>query len=68
MDEPRISRDKDVNDTGQPIFRPPELLSQPIKHYWLWIWVMVVVLVILAWLLLFGYFSNHQAPYSAPLR
>lgn len=68
MDEPRISRDQDVNDLGEPIFRPPELLSQPIKRHWAWVWVVVVVLVVLVWLFLFVYFSNHQAPYAAPIR
>ena len=67
MDTPRISRDKDVNDTGEPIFRPPELITQPIKRPWVYIWAVVVVLVILAWIFLFSYFSVHQAPYSAPI-
>jgi hypothetical protein len=67
MSKPRISRDKDVNDSGEPIFRPPEIISQPIKSYWKWIWIAVVALVIIAWAFLFWYFSNHQAPYSAPI-
>lgn len=63
------------NETGlpevvsvKPIFRPPELKSEPVKPYWKWIWITVIILVILAWVFLYGYFSNHQAPYSAPLR
>lgn len=52
----------------KPIFRPPEKISDPIKPYWIWIWIVVVVVVVVAWAFLFWYFSNHQAPYAAPLR
>jgi hypothetical protein len=67
MDEPRISPDKDVNDTGEPIYRPPEKISEPVKPYWVWIWIAVVIVILLAWAFLFWYFSNHQAPYAAPI-
>lgn len=69
MDEqPRISRDQDVNDTGEPIFRPAEKITEPVKPQWKWIWLVIVVIVILAWAFLYWYFQNHQAPYSAPIR
>jgi hypothetical protein len=68
MDEPRISPDKDVNDMGEPIYRPPEKISEPIKSHWVWIWLVVIALVVIAWAFLFWYFSNHQAPYAAPIR
>lgn len=51
----------------KPIYRPPELMSEPIKRHWLWIWLIVIALVVLAWAFLYGYFSTHQAPYSAPI-
>ncbi|HET6622593.1 MAG TPA: hypothetical protein VFG56_01525 [Candidatus Saccharimonadales bacterium] len=64
----RIAKEQDVNYEGRPIHRPPELISEPVKGYWTYIWIVVIVVVILAWAFLFGYFSNHQAPYAAPLR
>lgn len=63
----RIATEQDVNDTGEPIFRPDEKISEPVKSYWKWIWLVVVVAVIVAWVFLHWYFSNHQAPYSAPI-
>lgn len=67
MDIPRISRDKDVNDEGVPIYRPEEKITERVKPHWKWIWLTVVVLVVLAWIFLYWYFSNHQAPYAAPI-
>ncbi len=64
----RISKERDVNDSGQPIFRPPEKKSQPIKPRWVWIWLVIVVLVLLVWVYLFWYFSFTQAPFAAPIR
>lgn len=55
-------------ESVKPIFRPPEKFSEPIKTYWKWIWLVIVILVVLAWIFLFWYFSNHHAPYSAPLQ
>lgn len=63
----RITKQQDVNYSGQPIFRPTEKFSKPIKPRWKWIWLVVIVLVILAWIFLFWYFNNHHAPYAAPL-
>lgn len=52
----------------KPIYRPPELKSKPVKPHWFWIWLTVIAIVVLAWIFLYGYFSTHQAPYSAPLK
>ncbi|MEO6761816.1 MAG: hypothetical protein ABI220_05650 [Candidatus Saccharimonadales bacterium] len=52
----------------KPIFHPPEIISEPIKRYWIWIWIVVIVLTIIAWAFLYAYFSSHQAPHSAPIR
>jgi hypothetical protein len=67
-EEPRITKEQDVNDSGQPIFRPPEKKSEPIKNYWAWIWIITIALAVLAWIFLYQYFSSHHAPYSAPLK
>lgn len=67
MDEPRISRDKDVNDQGEPIYRPPEKISEPVKPYWIYIWIAVVLLAIAAIIFLHWYYTGHQAPYAAPI-
>lgn len=61
----RITKEQDVNYTGQPVWRPSEKFSQPVKSHWKYIWLIVVVLVVLAWLFLFWYFNNHHAPFSA---
>lgn len=63
----RITKQQDVNDAGQPIFRPEEKITEPVKSYWKWIWFIVIVLVVLVWLFLFNYFLTHQAPYAAPI-
>lgn len=65
-DNPETGRPEIVS--VKPIYRPPEKMSEPVKHYWTWIWITVIVLAVLAWIFLFWYFSNHQAPYSAPLQ
>lgn len=58
---------KEEIESVKPIWRPEERLSTPVKSYWKWIWLVIVILVIIAWIFLFWYFSNHQAPYSAPI-
>jgi hypothetical protein len=55
-------------ESVKPIFRPAEKMSEPIKSYWKWVWLVIVLLVIIVWAVLFIYFSNHHAPFSAPLR
>lgn len=52
----------------KPIYRPTEKMSEPVKPYWKWIWLIVIVLAVLAWIFLYVHFSNHQAPYAAPLK
>lgn len=54
-------------ESVKPIYRPREKFSEPIKPHWVWVWIIVVVLVVLAWVVLFSYFSSHHAPHSAPL-
>ena len=51
----------------KPVYHPAEIISEPIKSYWVWVWIIVVLVVVIAWAILFWYFSNHQAPYSAPI-
>lgn len=67
-DSRKITKEQDVNDEGQPIYRPPEKITEPVKPFWKWIWLAVIILIILLWVFLYGYFSHHQTPYSAPLR
>jgi hypothetical protein len=66
VNDPKTGRPEIVS--VKPIYRPPELKSKPIKPRWFWIWLTVIAIVVLAWLILYWYFSNHTAPYSAPLR